>query len=142
KTNNLPKGSEKLTFKNDTLSLSIAPYKAPSIQIDTVVEPGGILPTQGHEQDVAVDLYTNEDALILPNMLGAKLVGLGIRTQFTAEIFGLVISPRSMMSKLPLALGNSIGVIEGTYTGEIKVALKNTYASTGYSNKVLVYDED
>lgn len=114
------------------------------VEIKVKLQPEGILPTQGHKNDVAIDLYTNEDTLVIPGMVGATMVGLGIHTQFDAEKYGLLITPRSMMSKLPLALANSIGVVEGTYTGEVKATLRNVYQSPvpGAVQKVLVYDEE
>lgn len=115
------------------------------VEVKVVTEQGAIVPTQAHKNDVAIDLYTNEDAVIMPGMLGATLVGTGLHTQFDAEKYGLFISPRSSMSKLPIMLANSTGIIEGTYTGEIKIPLKNTFSNlildAVFSKEMLQYED-
>lgn len=83
-------------------------------------------PKQAKPQDIGADLYTTEDALIMPNMLKATLIGTNLKVAFSGEDFGLFISPRSSIFKYPLALANSTGLIDGGYRGEIKIPLRNT----------------
>lgn len=85
-----------------------------------------VYPSQGYELDFAHDLYTTEDAIVSPHQVGATLISTGIKTEFDPEKYGLIITPRSSISKLPLQMANSIGIIEGTYRGEILVPLRNT----------------
>lgn len=116
-----------------------------TVKVDYVLTEGGTLPSQGHDLDVGMDLYTTEDALIVPGMIGSTMIGLGIKTQFDAYQLGMLITPRSVMAKLPLMMGNTAGVIEGTYTGEIKLPLRSTFTGGGLGNFVahaIYYDTE
>lgn len=128
----------------DGLVLGLAKPTGVTAKVDYVLEEGGIKPSQGHDLDVGMDMYTNKGALIMPDMLGSTMVGLGVRTQFNPVWSGMLLSPRSMMAKLPLMMGNTIGVIEGTYTGEIMVPLRNTLNTTtaDLASIAFTYDED
>lgn len=107
---------------------------------------GAIAPKRGREADVAHDLFTDKDAVILPGRLGATVVTTGIRTAFDPNLYGLFINPRGGMMKYPLTLGNTQGVVEGEYRGDVGLPLKNTFSlqSGEYTNatRVLVITED
>ena len=47
----------------------------------------------------------------------------------------LMLAPRSSMSKTPLVIPNSFGVIDADYRGEIKGIFKNTSADAYLSQK-------
>lgn len=129
--------------KESLMTIDIHPTGV-TAKVDYVLEEGGIKPSQGHDLDVGMDMYTNKGTLIMPDMLGSTMVGLGVRTQFDPVWSGMILSPRSMMAKLPLMMGNTIGVIEGTYTGEIMVPLRNTLNTTtaDLASIAFTYDED
>lgn len=107
---------------------------------------GAIAPKRGREADVAHDLFTDKDAVILPGRLGATVVTTGIRTAFDPNLYGLFINPRGGMMKYPLTLGNTQGVVEGEYRGDVGLPLKNTFSLQfgKYTNatRVLVITED
>ena len=107
---------------------------------------GAIAPKRGREADVAHDLFTDKDAVILPGRLGATVVTTGIRTAFDPNLYGLFINPRGGMMKYPLTLGNTQGVVEGEYRGDVGLPLKNTFSLQlgEYTNatRVLVITED
>ena len=117
-----------ITLREGTLTIEKA-EPGVTAKVNYVLEENGTVPSQGHDLDVGMDMYTTKDVLVMPGMMGSTMVGLGIRTQFDARVLGMILSPRSMMAKLPLMMGNTIGVIEGTFTGEIMVPLRNTFTS-------------
>lgn len=113
---------------------------------------GATAPKRGRVADVAHDLFTDKDAVIVPGRLGATVVTTGIRTAFDPNLYGLFINPRGGMMKYPLTLGNTQGVVEGEYRGDVGLPLKNTYplqtrtfedglSYVAYSSYVLVIDE-
>ena len=107
---------------------------------------GAIAPKRGREADVAHDLFTDKDAVIVPGRLGATVVTTGIRTAFDPNLYGLFINPRGGMMKYPLTLGNTQGVVEGEYRGDVGLPLKNTFSLQlgEYTNttRVLAITED
>lgn len=127
----------------DTLYFSPSPPTT-RVKVKIVVDAGGRMPSQGFQYDVGNDIYTMEDALILPEAIGATIVKTGMHTSFDASQFGLFATPRSSMAKMPLSLANSVGVIEGTYTGDIGVPLKNNLSHTAnmWSPFALTWDEE
>lgn len=111
---------------------------------DTSYHKKPIDPKRGRETDIAYDLYTAKDAYIFPGMTSATVVPTGIHTAFDPEKWGLFISPRSSITKFPLALANSTGLIEGEYRGDIGIPLRNTYVKPSFipdvTNKILTID--
>lgn len=86
-----------------------------------------------HKGDSGLDLYIIEDTIIEPGQV--KLVGLGISCQLQSSKWycpwakkysSYMMFPRSSISKTPLRMANSIGLIDSAYTGELKVPLYNT----------------
>lgn len=91
-----------------------------------------------HEGDSGLDLFIIEDKTIPAHQ--TYTIGLGIKCQsvsFQWNIFkwftsgfkkynSFMIFPRSSISKTPLRLANSIGLIDAGYLGELKIALHNT----------------
>ena len=68
------------------------------------------------------DLYTSEDVQIQP--LKTALVGTGVAIAST-DGSCTFLYPRSSIYKSKVMLHNSIGVIDATYTGEVKMVLFN-----------------
>lgn len=79
------------------------------------------IPTKAHKEDAGWDLYSTQDITIPPG--GRQLISTGIAASMPTGYVGL-IWPRSGMS---VKKGCDIlaGVIDSTYTGEIKVCLQN-----------------
>ena len=71
--------------------------------------------------DVGLDIPMPED-IIVPSGECGFLVDLGFRTEPT---HGYLLIPRSSISKTSLRMSNSIGVIDKSYRGNVKVALDN-----------------
>ncbi len=87
-----------------------------------------------HSGDSGTDLFIVKNDVINPGE--TKLVCLGIKSQlvsnrtwycpFKKTYHSYMLFPRSSISKTPLRLANSIGLIDSGYTGDLKVALHNT----------------
>lgn len=100
-----------------------------SVEVGFKLKDDGIAPKKGLSKDFGTDLYLREDMLIIPTAIEATLAGVGIHTEFDPEEFGMLITLRSSMSKAPISMANHVGVIEGTYRGEIMVPLRNTLST-------------
>lgn len=99
------------------------------VKVKYTTSVGGQAPKQGLSEDFGTDLYLRQDTLIIPGAVEATIAGVGIHTEFSPEYFGMLISLRSSMAKLPISMANHVGVIEGTYRGEIKLPLRNTLSN-------------
>lgn len=116
------------------------------VKVNFKLRDDGKPPKQGLEGDFGTDLYLREDVILLPTAIEATLAGAGISTEFDPDKYGMLLTLRSSMSKLPISMANHVGVIEGTYRGEIMVPLRNilntrNVGETEAVDYVLVWDE-
>ena len=75
-----------------------------------------------HKGDAGLDLYVLEELEFLPGE--THLIKLGISCQpINGKAYYLF--PRSSISKTPLRMSNSIGLIDGGYRGEIMASCDN-----------------
>ena len=83
-----------------------------------------------HEGDSGLDVYFTED--INMEGLSTKIVSLGISCEaFDNEgdkNVSYYLYPRSSISRTPLRMSNSVGIIDAGYRGTLKVAVDNTGA--------------
>ena len=91
-----------------------------------------------HDGDAGLDLFITEDVAIPPN--STMLVDLGVQCQsrsfdwcifhwFKGNFYryhSYWLVPRSSISKTPLIMQNSMGLIDKGYTGTLKVPFYNT----------------
>ena len=75
-----------------------------------------------HDGDAGLDLYALEDIVFSP--LETKKIKLGIACE-PKDGRAYYLFPRSSISKTPLRLSNSIGLIDGGYRGEIMASCDN-----------------
>ena len=75
-----------------------------------------------HDGDAGLDLYVLEDQTFIPGE--TKLIKLGISCE-PEDGKAYFLLPRSSISKTPLRLANSIGLIDGGYRGEIMAPCDN-----------------
>tara|TARA_B100001142_G_scaffold177261_1_gene177021 strand:+ start:177 stop:614 length:438 start_codon:yes stop_codon:yes gene_type:complete len=75
-----------------------------------------------HEGDAGLDLYVLEDLEFEPGE--TKLIKLGISCE-PEDGVAYFLMPRSSISKTPLRMSNSIGLIDGGYRGEIMACCDN-----------------
>jgi len=117
--------------KRETLTVSAGEYKNFVINIYneikvTKLHPDAQLPVNAHDGDAGYDLVAIDDGEIVcdkdKNILYIQYkTGIAIEPPkgFHTEIF-----PRSSVTKTHLVLGNSIGLIDTSYRGEIMVRFK------------------
>lgn len=79
---------------------------------------------QFHEGDSGFDLYVPDDITI--RMGETKFIDLQIKTEMieSGENISYQLFPRSSISKTPLILANSVGVIDAGYRGNLIAAVK------------------
>jgi len=75
-----------------------------------------------HDGDAGLDLYVLEDIEFKPGE--TKLIKLGISCEPLNGV-AYFLFPRSSISKTPLRLSNSIGLIDAGYRGEIMASCDN-----------------
>ena len=75
-----------------------------------------------HSGDAGIDLYTLEDQLIEHGQ--TKKIHFGIACE-NLDSNPYLLIPRSSISKTPLRLSNSIGLIDAGYRGEIMASVDN-----------------
>ena len=75
-----------------------------------------------HDGDAGLDLYVLEDIIFEAG--DTKLIKLGISCE-PKDGRAYYLFPRSSISKTPLRMSNSIGLIDGGYRGEIMASCDN-----------------
>lgn len=75
-----------------------------------------------HEGDAGLDLYVLEDITIEPGETKAIKLGISCEPEDGRAYF---LMPRSSISKTPLRMANSIGLIDGGYRGELMAMCDN-----------------
>tara|TARA_B100000959_G_C14686145_1_gene502719 strand:+ start:96 stop:533 length:438 start_codon:yes stop_codon:yes gene_type:complete len=75
-----------------------------------------------HNGDAGLDLYVLENQTFKPNE--TNLIKLGISCE-PEDGKAYYLIPRSSISKTPLRMSNSIGLIDGGYRGEIMASCDN-----------------
>ena len=85
------------------------------------------VPSRAHSTDTGYDLTFIGIDKIVGDVIYFKT---GISLQPPSGYYFEVV-PRSSISKLPLSMANSIGVIDESYTGEVLVAVRVHHPSAG-----------
>ena len=81
------------------------------------------IPEKAHSIDAGFDVKSRVEFLIPPH--GSTIIPTGVCVEIPVGMVGLLF-PRSSISKTPLRMSNSVGVIDSGFTGEIQVPLHNT----------------
>ena len=81
------------------------------------------IPKKAHTFDAGFDLKARKYTSVFPQ--DTQLVPTGVCVEIPVGFVGLLF-PRSNISKTPLRMANSVGVIDSGFTGEIQVPLYNT----------------
>lgn len=81
------------------------------------------MPNKAHVTDAGFDLKARQEYSVFPQ--DTVFVSTGVCIDIPVGYVGLLF-PRSSISKTPLRMANSVGVIDSGYKGEIKVPLYNT----------------
>jgi dUTP pyrophosphatase len=88
-----------------------------------VLRPNLISERKNYATDSGVDLYSPERHIIPPRTWGYK-IPLGISAK-NCNGSGYYLYPRSSISKTPMRLCNSVGIIDVGYRGEIMAVVDN-----------------
>lgn len=81
------------------------------------------IPVKAHSIDAGFDVKARTEFVIPPKE--TVMIPTGVCAEIPVGMVGLLF-PRSSISKTPLRMCNSVGVIDSGFTGEIKVPLYNT----------------
>ena len=87
------------------------------------------MPTRAHPFDAGADLRSTDIHSIPPNSM--RMVDTGVAVKIPTGYVGLVFS-RSSMGKVSVTLANSVGVIDESYRGNIKVMVQNNHQDKYY----------
>ena len=81
--------------------------------------------TTTYDGDAGMDLYCPHQLIVEPNE--THLIKMGIACEMTDEYLpvSFMLVPRSSISKTPLRMSNSIGIIDSGYRGEIMASVDN-----------------
>nr|DAI75027.1 MAG TPA: dUTPase [Caudoviricetes sp.] len=82
------------------------------------------IPVKAHSIDAGFDLKARKETSVFPQ--DTEYIPTGVCVEIPVGYVGLLF-PRSSISKTPLRMCNSVGVIDSGFTGEIKVPLQNTH---------------
>lgn len=82
------------------------------------------VPVKAHSIDAGFDVKARNEFVIPPKE--TVMIPTGVCVEIPVGMVGLLF-PRSSISKTPLRMCNSVGVIDSGFTGEIKVPLQNTH---------------
>ncbi len=96
-----------------------------------LLDEKAIVPTKAHDTDTGYDLTFTGVKKIEGDVIFFKT---DIAIQPPAGYY-FEVAPRSSISKYPLSMANSIGIIDETYTGEILVAVRVLHSEMGHNNE-------
>ena len=95
-----------------------------------VLSDNAVLPIRHHEKDTGYDLTFTSIKSIVGDVIFFRT---GISLQPPSGYYFDVV-PRSSISKLPLAMANSVGVIDESYTGEILIPVRVLHKQDHFSS--------
>ena len=95
--------------------------------IELMLQDGASIPERQTKGAAGYDLRSNlrESLKIFPNSDKGYMVGTGVHMNMLSNNVCAQILMRSGLAKLGLVLGNSVGLIDSDYTGEVKLNLWN-----------------
>ena len=88
---------------------------------------------QNLSTDSGMDLFFHEDFVIPASARNFK-VGLGVSLERTDKKTGYYLYPRSSISKTPLMMCNSVGIIDWGYRGEL-ISFVNNFSDKDFQVK-------
>ena len=89
--------------------------------------PEGVIPEKAHETDAGFDLTATSRRM---DKSGYIEYGTSLAFEIPKNHVGLLF-PRSSISKIKMSLTNSVGVIDSSYRGEVKLRFKPANAGNG-----------
>ena len=107
---------------------------AVKVKVEKLDETGEV-PSRAHESDTGYDLKFTGVHKISGDVIFFKT---SISVQ-PSKGYYFEIVPRSSISKLPLSMANSVGIIDNSYTGELVVPVRVHHSSMGFDTKTVSY---
>lgn len=92
------------------------------MKVEIKLDNEDCLPVRAHQWDAGMDLKATTSLSIPPGAM--RVVDTGVSIKIPLGYVGLVFS-RSSMGKVSVTLANSVGVIDESYRGNIKVMILN-----------------
>lgn len=89
----------------------------------------------GPNPDSGFDVYSKEDVVVEPWNVSFIKTGIAASSVFEGRNMPYWLLPRSSISKTPLIMANSVGVIDSGYRGELMCPVRNM------SNNVYVVEK-
>lgn len=80
---------------------------------------------KNYKSDSGFDIYCTQTVLIPPMHVETIKSGVKCQPELDGTESGYYLYPRSSISKTPLMLANSVGIIDVGYTGEIMAKVRN-----------------
>lgn len=107
-------------------------YKQVEIKI---LDDRAKIPSYGTIGSAGLDLVSLEDYVLIPNDTVMVGTGIAVSMRYKGMRYNgmaAVILPRSGLGSKGLILGNSIGLIDSDYQGELKICMWNRTNETKY----------
>jgi len=89
-----------------------------------VAQYKGAMAGISNEGDAGTDLFIVGDHTLGP--WEKKLIGTGVRVALPQHTVGL-LAPRSSSGKINIILANTLGILDCTYRGEVKLFIRNLH---------------
>lgn len=89
------------------------------------------IPTRSHSADTGYDLTFTDVKKIDGDVI---FFSTGLSMQPSSGYY-IEVAPRSSISKLPLGMANSVGIIDQNYTGEIIIPVRVFHENQGFETK-------
>ena len=100
-----------------------------------MLKEGVELPIKAHTTDTGYDIkFTNINKIVGDVIFFGTDISLQPSSGYYFEIV-----PRSSISKMPLSMANSIGVIDQHYTGELLIPVRVHHSEMGFNTKLNSY---
>jgi len=133
---NLINKGEDTSFVND-LDEFMEKLKPPSSfpKVDVKIKklhPDAVIPSYSNDGDAGMDLVATQQ---IENIDDQVTFGTGLAMEIPYGYVGLIF-PRSSIRNYGLTLSNSVGVIDSTYRGELRVVFNKSFGFNSLKYKV------
>lgn len=95
-----------------------------------------IIPSYGTDQAAGLDLTAISESTHVDGVIAYTEYGTGLAIELEPGYCGLILPRSSISSSTTLLLGNSVGLLDSDYRGEIKLRFKNSSFGAGKKYKV------
>lgn len=95
-----------------------------------------VIPSYGTEGSAGLDLTAISEKTVVEGSISYVSYGTGLAVKIPDGFVGLIFPRSSVTSNTSMILGNSVGVIDSDYTGEITFRFKNLLQTGNRKYKV------